>query len=112
MRPTEAAVFRLVEAFPELFSDLQEHLAQDGELLEFIFLADVERWAERTWRLDATRVAALLSWLDEEYTQGDRKIQEWIAVGFVEVLPRPGEPAAALRLMLGPSLAALAKELG
>jgi hypothetical protein len=53
MRSTEAAFGRLVSVLPALRAILDEHLEnQEGELLEYIFIADVERWAEATIHSD------------------------------------------------------------
>jgi hypothetical protein len=58
-----------------------------------------------TGRLDEPRT--VLDLLESEFGTGD--VDGQIAVGFVEMLPYPGEPGAAIVDLLGPKLRA---ELG
>lgn len=113
MKAIKNVTLKLVEEFPELQPAFQEHLEDHGgELLAYVFLADVERWAEKHVTTDPVRVKELLRWLDKAYLEGDCEVQNWIALGFVEVLPRPREEPQRLRELLGPVLKTVALELG
>lgn len=107
MRRTERAALELVGEFEELRLLLSEHLDEhEGELLEYLLIADVERWAEAALPQDPGRVQELLDRLEQLFVQaqGDKDVESWIAFGFLEELPRPPDPSAVLRDMLGPVL--------
>ena len=48
---------------------------------------------------------AVLGFLEEAFSTQGEEVEELIAVSFLEHLPRPSEPGAELRQMLGPRLA-------
>ena len=106
----------LVSEFPELRSLLDEHLEDNfGRVLPHPFLADVLREAltavEADQRDCGLDVEVLLNYLEEAFREGDEERQELISTGFVENLPRSGEPGYAIRGMLGPALRAEAERV-
>lgn len=107
---TVAFVGSLVHRCPWLLPVLQEHLDdQEGEVLPHLFMADVERWAEReiaaSRTAEGSHLASVLAVVDAElHDAGDTEIGELITVSFVEHLPYPGEPNAAIRELLPPAL--------
>lgn len=103
---------RLVGTFPELRAELDEHLAdQEGELLPYVFMADVARWLDRHRTTNRDRVNELLEWLEREYVSGNFDERNLIDVGVVEMLPASPEGDAVLSL-LGPELKARAEVSG
>ncbi len=46
----------------------------------------------------------MLAYLETGYAARDPHIQELISVSFLELLPRPEEPLAELRSLVGPQL--------
>ena len=95
---------RLVRAFPELGAALDEHLTdQEGELLPYVFLADVARWLEGQAPTRGGRVAEMLEWLEREFVSGTSDVRNLIDVGIVEMLPASPE-GDNLLAMLGPEL--------
>ena len=112
MDPTDAASLRLVERFPVLRPVLEAHLEdQEQELLSYIFLADVERWAEAHLETAGDTISALFSWFDVEYVSGDLEIEEWITFGMLENIPWPPAPGSELRDLLGPTLRKVADRI-
>jgi hypothetical protein len=102
----EELVRLLVDAFSPLRPLLDEHLDDNfGDVLPHLFLADVSRYLvdliESGRRGDALPV---LDWLEQRFRAGSEEEQELIATGFLEALPRPDEPGAAVRGALGPAL--------
>ena len=107
-----ALIHELVAEFPALRPVLIENLDDmDGELLPYLKLPDVARWATQHWPSDPLVIADLCSWLDVRYIQGDGPLQDLIGLGFVEMLPATpvGDPLLAL---LPPALNQVAHELG
>ena len=104
MDASEQLIYALVEDFSECPPLLAEHLIdQEGELLPYLLLGDVVRWAEREVEQNRSRVATLFQWLEIRFVAADTVVEELIAVGFVEMLPATpsGDPLLEL---LGPSL--------
>jgi hypothetical protein len=102
----------LVYSHPWLTPILQEHLDDNGGVLSHMLLADVERWTEaqlQQFGAKDERLREVLSFLESAYAAGNDHVEELISVSFLELLPRPGEPLAELRSLLGPQLA---KQLG
>jgi CdiI immunity protein len=105
-------IHELVAEFPALRPVLIENLDDmDGELLPYLILPDVARWATQHWPSDPLVIADLCSWLDVRYVQGDGPLQDLIGLGFVEMLPATpvGDPLLDL---LPPALNQVAHELG
>lgn len=105
---------RLVQAFPALEEDYEDHVANNfGETLPHLFasmeLMDAlvgsylgqEEYRELDW-------AAVLAYLDRHYIEDtDPEIRNVIAVSFVEDLPNRDQPGYGLIDHLGPNLAQL-----
>jgi hypothetical protein len=112
MTPSESLVVRLVDEFPDLARVMEEHLVdQEGELLPYLFLADVARWAQATYRTAPDTVGRLADRLEAEFEAGEPAERDLVALGFVEVIPFPPE-GAPLLLRLGTNLTRVAEELG
>lgn len=112
MTPSEILARQLVDEFPELSPVMVEHLRdQEGELLPYLFLADVARWAQAEYSSKTSLVGRLVDWLDAEFASADPAEKDLIGLGFVEVIPFPPE-GAPLLLRLGPHLTRVADELG
>lgn len=112
MTASQDLVTELVGRFPELRPLLEEHLEdQDGELLPYLLLADVARWAQATLPSDPSAVGEVVDWLEAEYVRAEAPEKDLIGLGFVEAVPyRPD--GAALLTRLGPELTHVADELG
>ena len=112
MTLSQDLVHRLVDEFPDLQPVMDEHLSdQEGELLPYLFLADVARWAQATYPTGQALVGRMVDWLEREYTSAEPAEQDLIGLGFVEAISFPPE-GAALLLRLGPELTRVAAELG
>jgi hypothetical protein len=102
-----ALVERLLGAVPALEPLARENGHGDPEgLLVHVFLGDVAR--RQAENVEAGRLAeprAVLDVLEDEFGAGT-PVDEPIAVSFVENLPYPDEPGAALVDLLGPKLRA------
>lgn len=112
MTPSQDLAVRLVGEFPDLAPVMDEHLDdQEGELLPYLLMADVARWAQATYASDPDAVGRLLDWLEVEFEAAEPAEKDLIGLGFVEVIPFPPE-GAPLLLRLGPHLTQVADELG
>jgi len=113
----EVLVRDMVERFPVLGADLVEHLEDNfGELLPHVFLADLMRRVVELHDagLDPRQdegAKRIIDYLEDRFRSGDDQVQELISTGFVEVLPREGEPGYGVRSLLGPELSAEAKRV-
>lgn len=106
-----ALINKLTAEIPELKPLLQEHLLdQDGELLPYLLMADVARWAHENATQRPDRVAQLMRRLEQEFAAGDGAIKDLIGVGFVEMLPETPKGDAVLN-MLGPMLREVAHDM-
>jgi hypothetical protein len=93
--------YRLVGAAPELTPLLDEHLAdQEGELLAYVFMADVSRWLFTTSTANPGRVREVLEWLESEFSSGDFDVRNLIDVGIVEMFPAAPEGVPVLAGLL------------
>jgi hypothetical protein len=112
MTASQDLVTGLVEQFPQLQMLMDEHLAdQDGELLPYLLMADVARWAQATYPADPGTVGRVVDWLESEYERAEAAERDLIGLGFVEAIPyRPA--GAPLLARLGPELTQVASELG
>jgi hypothetical protein len=86
-------------------------------VLPHLYMADVERWAEREVGQRPTTVSLelreLLDFIEAEFAQHpDSEIAEVISASFLEHLPRLGEVGAALRGLVGPTCAARLRLIG
>lgn len=112
MTTSQQLVARLVDDVPSLAPLMSEHRAdQDGELLPYLFLPDVARWAQGSIHDDPDTVGSVVDWLENEFTRAEPAEKDLIGLGFVEAIAFP--PAgAALLMRLGPELSQVARELG
>ena len=112
MSASHDLMIELIRQFPELSPLLDEHLAeQEGELLPYLLLADVARWAQASYAGDPALVGRLVDWLEDEFVRAEPAERDLIGLGFVEVIPyRP--QGAALLARLGPELTRVAGDLG
>jgi len=102
----------------QLLPIMADHLADhNGVVLPHLFMADVERWAER--RIEGGRgskdsdLLEVLAFIEVALAHHvDSEVGEVISVSFLEHLPRPGEPGSVLRSMVGPTCAAQLKIIG
>lgn len=112
MTPSEELVRLLVSDHPALKPVMAEHLAdQEGEVLPYILMAEVARWAQATQPSAPQEVGAVVDWLEREFTTAAPAEKDLIGLGFVEAIPYPPE-GAALLLRLGPQLTQVARDLG
>ena len=112
MTPSESLMHDLVSTFPDLHPFMSEHLKdQEGELLPYLLMADIARWAERVSIHDPERVATLTAWLGSRYDSGDEVLKDLIGVGFVEMIPQSPDGDPILE-QLPPSLRSLATQMG
>ena len=112
MTASQDLATRLVDQFPALEPLLREHLRdQDGELLPYLLLADVARWAQASFPSDPQLVGDVVDWLEDEYVRAEPAEKDLVGLGFVEAIPyRPA--GAPLLTRLGPELTQVAAELG
>lgn len=112
MTESQKLTKRMVEGFPELSPLMQEHLADmDGELLPYLLMADVARWAQEAAVRGDHAAVRLVSWLEHEFATAESPEKDLIGLGFVENIPYSPEGDPLLGL-LGPSLREVALELG
>ena len=111
MRGDQVALLgALAWRFPALRASLDEHLNDnDGEVLPHPLMSDYERWAEQALHAGEAGVSEFLDVLEDAYRNGGDEVENLISVSFLEHLPRPGEPGAEIRDLLGPLLR---KQLG
>lgn len=75
----------LVEKVPALEQVLEKHLeSEGGELLSYMFLGAVARWAEASVSTRESDVKKLLDELNRGLAEGEREVPNLIAVGFGE----------------------------
>jgi hypothetical protein len=95
----------LVDEYREFAPVLAEHLDDnDGELLPHLVLADIMRWLATHVDTDRETCRSVLARLEKEYVGGAEDVRGLITVSGVEMIPDPGQPGAALRDLLGPTL--------
>lgn len=112
MTESQQLVRRMVATFPVLEGLLEEHLKDmEGELLPYLLLADVARWANAAVGSHAGTVSELLQWLEAEFVSSQHPERDLIALGFVEAVPYTPQGDPLLRL-LGPAMHEVAGELG
>ena len=102
----EDFVRSFVGGLPGLAPMLQQHSHDYSELLPHVFFAELASWAETAWDEPGGRaqVQALLDKLEEAFANGDSRIKEFIATGFLENLPPPGSAGDEIGRALGPHL--------
>jgi hypothetical protein len=91
--------------FKELRDRLEAHLEDNNrEILPHVLMSDYERWAESALERGEPQLSSFLDALEDAYRTGGPEVEELISVSFLEHLPRPGQPLAHLRDLVGPSL--------
>lgn len=111
MNSSEQLMHDLFREFPDLEPLMAEHLEdQEGELLPYLLMADLVRWAQQKVNGNPERVSALIAWLEIHCEQADEPVRNLIAVGFVENIPATPEGDPLLTL-LGPSLRQFAQDM-
>lgn len=112
MTASQDLVKRLTDDFDALSPLMQAHLEeQEHELLPYLLMADIARWAQATMSIDPGLVGDVVDWLENEFDAADAPEKDLIGLGFVETIPYPPE-GAPLLLRLGPSLTQVAEEIG
>ncbi len=88
----------LARESPAAAALLREHREDNAGVLPTLFLGDLARWfleacrnrdEDRPRYDEARAVVNLLGW---RFANGEEPLRNMIAVGFVEMLPYPGEP--------------------
>lgn len=104
----DAFIRSLVDRFPQLRPALVEHTEDNfGEVLPHVFLAEVMRYLVAQWlRGGSSDVSAIVEYVEAAFATGDSDLEALISTGFLEALPRCGEPGYELRRQLGPKLSA------
>lgn len=69
-------------------------------------MADITRWVlnELTSHGQSRRFREILDFIEESFRKAHEHERELIAVSLLENLPRPDEPGAEVRELLGPAL--------
>ena len=92
-------IAKLSRAEPAVDAVLQEHIADNNELLSHLYMADVTRW------LVANGPAApVLAVLEDALVDGDADVRDLILASFVENIEQDDPAYRALRAALGPAL--------
>jgi hypothetical protein len=92
---------------PDLATMLDEHVRYHEEVVPYVFMGDLARWAVARWQSrDLDQLDRLLFWLDGRFATADDEIQNLVAVGFLENLPPTIDVENNIRRRLGPRLAA------
>jgi hypothetical protein len=115
----EQLVAELVERFPGLRDQFDEHVRDNEEVLPHVFFGDVTRYVLDLYRRSRegdsaarAELQALLAFLDERFAAGGPDEQNLLAVSFVENLPKPHEDDDGIRDLLGPHLSAELARIG
>lgn len=107
MTSTSVIVDQVAATHPGLETLRLEHLAFHGEVLPYLYMADVARWATEEYVSgDRSNVQRLLTLLEHLFASGSDESRNLVVIGFVESMPSTGDSGAAMRSMLGPLLAA------
>lgn len=107
MRAAEVAfVGALVHRFPVLLPILQGHLDDYDGLLPHVLMGDITRWVLNEFRSHgpSRTFTEILDFFEESLRKAHEHERELIAVSFLENLPRPDEPGAEVRELLGSAL--------
>lgn len=90
----------LVEVVPELSSLLHEHLLdQEGELLPYVFMAEVAGWLHEQSTRSPKQVERALAWLEARFRCGSFDVRNLIDVGVIEMLPALPEGERILAML-------------
>ena len=112
MSPSEVALIDDIAAFdPALAAMLSEHEKEYETILSTLFMDEVARWATAQYQAGLNDfVGYLLGLLERHYENGDERVRNLIAVGFVESMPASVAPLGDMRTLLGPHLAHVFRE--
>jgi hypothetical protein len=106
---TKSFTLSLVETNPVLRPLLEEHMQANDELLPYLLMSDIARWAGSIFDSaipeDRETLITVLAALEAGQRDQGPEVGNLVAVGFVESLPSTGEPGAGLRTLLPPLLA-------
>jgi hypothetical protein len=106
----EEAVAVILEALPEFRPTHDEHISDFDELLPHLLMSDLARFTVAADRSgDLTLVDRALAVVEQIYVNGDDRVENVVAVSFVEHLRAENEPGE--REVLARFPAALAEEL-
>lgn len=82
----------LVQRFNDLGSQLQEHVADNDEILPHVFMGDVTRYVLS----DGSQRQELVCHLNDAFVNGPTEVRDLIAVSFVENIESEEELERAL----------------
>lgn len=102
-------MLELVRDHPDLQPLLDEHLDDFHELLPHLLIADVCRWVLANYAGVPREVRRLLAWLEDHFETGGAermRLDDLIAVSFIEHLPARWERDGEIVDELGPKMAA------
>ena len=112
MTASQDLILRMLEQFPPLRPLLDAHLEDmDGELLPYLLMADVARWAHKAAEVQPSTVSELTRWLEREFDVAASNEKDLIGLGFVETIPSAPEGEPLLQ-QLGPQMREIAHDLG
>ena len=81
----EKVADQLADVVPEFTSTIQEHIADNGEVLQHLLFGDLTRFVVAAWEAgDKEVVARCLSFLEGAIMSGDEAVKNLVAVSFVE----------------------------
>ena len=91
-----------MRALPHLRHQLDEHVADNQELLPHVFFGDVSRWANSRPASQKDDLQRLLSIVERRYEEGDSLTANLILVSFLENI----DAGTVVERMLSPLLRA------
>lgn len=97
---------------PDLQSDYEEHVAENGEVLPHVFMGDVSRFVIQLYRRSESHpggdedvlLKQVLDLFENAMHSGSREIREVISASFLENIALDASASPSLRLRLGSSL--------
>jgi hypothetical protein len=111
MTAQDDLVLEVVRVAPSLESELEEHIADYGEILAHVFFGDVARFVVKNVSSskieDQAEAEAAIRVIEEAYARGEESQQNVIEASFIENLPVVGSIAETVRSRLLGSLLSL-----
>ena len=98
--------FRALPGFDRVYD---EHIAANDELLPHVLFGDLVRFLSSEVELHGPESPTLkqaMRLLEQGMANGDTRVQELVAVSFLENLERDDASFSAIRALFGPALAA------
>jgi hypothetical protein len=89
MNAHAAAIERIGRSSPDLAHLLRQHVADNQELIPFVFMGELVQWATLRWAAKPSDVNDLLLLLETMYEEGPEEVRDLIGAGFVEDLLEP-----------------------